>query len=88
VKLYRIPTDPYVDLLSKYGHPNGWRIIQRERDYSLRGFPRGAIGGTEHTAPKRWWEVYRAHSRRARTVETFRTLREARAWCDENKAHE
>lgn len=84
-RIWKIPTELY---LSKYGHPNGWRIVQCERDWSLRGYERGALGATERTAPKRWWEVYRAYDRERRhvTASTFPTLREARAWCDRNEA--
>jgi hypothetical protein len=69
-----------------YGHENGWRIRRQVRDWSLRGFPRGALGATEATAPKIWWEIslLNVRSSRASSVHDALTLREARAWCDEN----
>lgn len=78
-KIWSIPTDRY---LRKYGHPNGWTIVQDERDWNLGGITRGA---QHQWSPKRWWEVQRRGDRNHRPVETFATLREARAWCDENK---
>lgn len=69
-------------LESRYGHANGWRIQRCERDWSLRGFPRGALGGTAHTSPKVWWEISPLHGKRGNVIQVERTLRVARAWCD------
>jgi hypothetical protein len=71
----------------RYLHPNGWRIIRRERDYSLRGFPRGALGATEATAPKVWWEVSSQGRKPRNVVASFPTLRESREWCDKRNAY-
>lgn len=70
---------------ARYGHPNGWRIEKHVRDWSLRGFPRGALGATEATAPKVWWEITRLYERasQARMIHSELTLRDARAWCDQ-----
>lgn len=40
----------------------GWYYIRRRRDWSLRGFPRGAVGANSHDAPLTWWEA-RRHGR-------------------------
>ncbi len=87
MKLERKPIFDSDTALSRYWHPNGWVITQHERDWDLRGYPRGGGHGTsEREAPKRWWEVRARGVRRRFPVETFRTLREARAWCDERVA--
>ena len=73
-----------------YYHRNGWLIVRQTRDWSLRGFPRGALGGTEATAgPKTYWVVidsrYRDFQRELREApESFPRLRDAAAWCDEH----
>jgi hypothetical protein len=83
--LKRLPSY-FNDDLPWYRHPNGWGIRKCKRDWSLRGFGERGIAGIDTTAsPLYWYEAY-AWGRRPRViVESFNTLREARAWCDENR---
>jgi hypothetical protein len=83
-KLTRMQT-PWADDERHYSHPHGWRIIRYERDWN---YGAGAIGATGFI-PKVWWEVWpltTPPSKRRTGFATFdaRTLRECRAWCDDN----
>ena len=62
-------------------HPNGWAIRRQERDWDARSY-RGGIA--DAAGPKVWWEVKR-YATGGRRRESFRTLREARAFCDANE---
>lgn len=89
--LRRLPRDD--EGHSRYLHPGGYVITQAHREWNHDRVPGGYVGSND---PKWWWEVYKhasgsadlgafhpwAHS--SYGVETFDTLREARAWCDAN----
>jgi hypothetical protein len=76
MKLRRLP--PTEDGLTRYRHPNGWSIRQERRDWDARSY-RGGMAAD----PKSWWEV-RPWATRGAPPQIFRTLAEARAWCDEH----
>lgn len=59
-----------------YRHPNGQKIKREVRDWNAYG----VLGGQAGTVidPKVSWVVYVGK----RSVESFRTLRAAKAWCD------
>ena len=82
----RLRRRPRVDGLTRFYHPHGWSIRQCKRDWTLDGFPRGALGGTALDAPLYWYEVRPDATRTSRGgyPKTFDKLREARAWCDAN----
>jgi hypothetical protein len=81
VKLSRLRSS---DDLPRWQHPNGWRIVKRERDWSLRGFERGTAGVNLAAAPRTWYEVTSlgATVRSAPIVHSGVRLRDVRAWCD------
>lgn len=62
---------------TRYLHPHGWVIYPVVRDWDARGYRGGPTA-----EPKRTWEVKRRWSNAAPHWDHFRTLREARAWCD------
>lgn len=70
------------DGLSRYRHPGGYVINQRKRDWDLRGLTRGAA---HQYSPLYWWEVKKLFAI-SKAPQNFDTLREARAWCDEQTA--
>lgn len=72
------------DGFSRYYHPNQWAIRKCKRDWSLRGFERGALGGAAASAPLYWWEVrpYATKTVGGGAAYTAESLGEARAWCD------
>lgn len=72
------------DDLPRWQHPHGWRIVKRERDWSLRGFGRGTAGINLNESPKTWYEVTSlgATVRSAPVVHDGVRLRDVRAWCD------
>lgn len=77
MKLTRRPRFDGSDLPA-WSHPNGWNIRKTRRDWSLRGYTRGAA---HQWQPLEWYEVFH----RSVHVETFTLLREAREWCDTHK---
>jgi hypothetical protein len=81
MKLTRLK--PGQDGEQRYYHPHGFTITKRRRDWSLRGYERGALGATEATAPREWWEItYSFRRPRETSAPGFRTLKAAREWCD------
>jgi hypothetical protein len=73
----RLPRSPESE--PRYWHPHGWTIFRETRDWDARGLNGMAA------EPKVMWGVKR-HASSNRYREYFRTLREARAWCDDRKA--
>lgn len=75
--------------LPKLGHPNGWMIQKCERDWTLRGYPRGGGHGTSlREAPKTWYEIYPLYTsnrRRHGPIHSEVLLRDARAWCNTHR---
>lgn len=89
MRLRRLPRDD--DGHSRYLHPHGYVIVQNHRDWDHDRVPGGYVGSND---PKWWWEA-REHISSSREHRfqpwvvrehgdyvTFRTLRDARAWCD------
>lgn len=74
---------------SRYRHPAGYLIVSARRTWSERV---GAMRGQAGSIPLTWWEVYRWHSKVREEAQPIgrrllecETLREARAWCDEQE---
>jgi hypothetical protein len=81
---------PTTDGDTVYLHKNGWYIVRQTRSWSLRGFPRGALGGTEATAGRKtYWVIIRSRYVKW-SEEVYESsnahdrLRDAAKWCDEN----
>ena len=66
-----------------YVHPAGFVIRKWKRTWSERV---GAMRGASLASPLVAWEIHRKGVHPRRVINAFETLREARAWCDEQAA--
>jgi hypothetical protein len=90
VRMHAEPTErkplsrakPGIDGERRYHHPNGYVIRREVRDWDARSTGPGGRSGND--GPKVSWVVHRSFTSPRRWLESFDTLRAARAWCDEH----